>query len=199
MIKTEKRWLSIFENALENEMAEAPARVATHDVNHVRRVWKYAKEIAKDMDVDWEVLIAAVFLHDIGRHYPEGVGTHGPISVPFAEKVLREINFPQDKIDDVLVCIKFHDESFTSSERQSLESKVLYDADKTDVFGPIGVFRYLVFNTARGKTLKETADYALENIKLKYKRLELGQTKNVMKNKYNYVINYFLDLKKEIE
>ncbi len=180
-------------------MQKVPSKVASHDINHIRRVWRYTKEIAQGMDIDWDVLIAAVFLHDIGRHYPKGMGTHGPISAPFAGKVLREINFPLNKVDHALACIKFYDESFTSSDRPSLEAKVLYDADKTDVFGPIGVFRYLVFNTARGKTLKETVDYALENIKLKYETLELEQTKNVMKDKYNYVINYFLDLKKEIE
>jgi len=199
MEQVEKKWLAVLENELEKEMAKAPARVSSHDVNHIHRVWKYAKQIAKDTDVDWEVLIAAVFLHDIGRHYPEGVGDHGPISAPFAEKVLKRINFPLAKVNNALTSIKFHDETFLSSDRATLESKILYDADKMDVFGAIGVSRYLIFNTARGKTLKETVEYALENIKLKYETLELEQTKKIAEDRYKYVIQYFLDLKKEIE
>lgn len=198
MEQVEQKWLAILEKELEGEMQRAPAKVASHDVNHIHRVWRNTKEIAKDVRVDWEILIASVFLHDIGRHYPEGVKQHGPISAPFAEKDLQRINFPEGKRNQVIDCIKFHDESFSSSDRPTIEAKVLYDADKTDVFGPIGVFRYLVFNTARGKTLDEVVEYALENIKLKYDSLELARTKEVVKDKYDYAIKYFLDLKREI-
>ena len=75
------------------------------------------KQIAESMNVDWEVLIAATFLHDIGRHYPEGIREHGPISAPFAKKVLERVNFPTEKIENVIISIKYHDESFPSEKR----------------------------------------------------------------------------------
>ena len=134
MRQAEIKWLKILEDELGIETSKAPSMVSSHDINHIRRVWEHVKKIAKDMNVDWEVLIAATFLHDIGRHYPEGIREHGPISALFAEKVLKRIRFPREKIENAILSIKYHDESFPSEKRITQESKILYDADKLDVF-----------------------------------------------------------------
>jgi len=199
MKQAENKWLNILENELKKEMDKAPSVVSSHDINHINRVWKYVKQISSDMDVDGEVLIAAAFLHDIGRHYPEGIREHGPVSAPFAEKVLKRINFPSEKIENVIISIKYHDESFPSEKRTTQESKVLFDADKLDVFGAVGVSRYLIFNALRGRTLKETVDYALENLPLRFKRLELEKTKKVAESNYKFALEYFKKLKEELE
>ena len=199
MEQAENKWLVILKDELKKEMKKAPSVVSSHDLGHIKRVWKYVKQIAKDMDVDWEVLIAATFLHDIGRHYPEGVREHGPISAPFAEKVLKRICFPEDKIENTINSIKYHDESFPPEKRPTMESKLLYDADKLDVFGAIGVSRFLIFNALRGKTLNETLDYALDNLPLRFERLELEQTKKIAESEYKYALDYFNKLKQEID
>ena len=62
---SEKRWQKQLKNELTIEMSKAPDIVSSHDLDHIKRVWGYAKKIAADMDIDWEVLIAAVYLHDI--------------------------------------------------------------------------------------------------------------------------------------
>ncbi|MBU1104879.1 hypothetical protein L6255_02325 [Candidatus Parcubacteria bacterium] len=82
--------------------------------------------------------------HDIGRHYPEGAREHGPISAPYARQVLERIQFPQDKIEPAILAIKYHDPTFLSSKRPQIEAKILFDADKIDAFGAIGISRYLI-------------------------------------------------------
>ena len=196
--EVEQKWLETLQEELIQEMDRAPAQVSTHDINHIKRVWKYSKEIAVNMQVDWEILIAAVFLHDIGRHYPEGIYEHGPISAPFAQKVLERIDFPQEKIETTVSALKFHDESFSSDKRDSIEAKILYDADKLDVFGAIGITRYLIFQALRGKTLEQTVEYAIENLPQRFKRLEFEETKKIAKERYEYALDYFKKLKNEI-
>lgn len=198
MNEIENRWLTILENELSIEMTKAPSIVSSNNIQHIRRVWEHAKRIAKDMDIDWEVLIAAVYLHDIGRHYPEGINEHGPISAPFAKQVLERIDFPKEKRENVILSIKYHDEFFPSAKRETIESKILYDADKLDVFGAIGVCRFLTLHTSRGKTPIEIADFALKNLPLRFERLELEQTKISAKNQYNYALDYFKKLRDEL-
>lgn len=179
-------------------MSKAPSIDSSHDMHHIRRVWGYAKQIARNMDVDWEVLIAAVFLHDTGRHYPEGREEHGFLGASLAEKILQRINFPKEKIENALLSIRYHQEHFPSSKRTTVESKVLHDADKLDVFGAIGVSRYLIFHTTQGKTPKEIADYALENLPLRFKQLELEETRRVAESRFRYALEYFKKLKEEL-
>jgi uncharacterized protein len=197
--EVENKWLQTLELELRQEMDKAPSVVSSHDLGHIKRVWKYVNQIANNMDVDWEILIAATFFHDIGRHYPEGIREHGPISAPFAKKLLKKINFPEDKVDDTLTAIKYHDESFPPEKRPKIEAKILYDADKLDVFGAVGVSRFLIFNAMRGKTLNETLDYTLDNLPLRFQRLELEETKKVAKPEYKYALDYFKKLKQELE
>jgi uncharacterized protein len=196
--EVENKWLRILEEELNAEMRQAPMVVASHDAAHVNRVWKNAKQIGQDLDLDEEVLVAAVFLHDLGRHYPEGQAEHGPISAPLARRVLDRIGFPADKVERVVNAIRYHDETFPASARSSLEAKVLYDADKLEALGAVGIARYLVFNAWRGKTLREIVDYVEVNLPVRFESLELDETRQLAKERYDYAVAYFQRLKQEL-
>ncbi|MFB6075731.1 MAG: HD domain-containing protein [Candidatus Aenigmatarchaeota archaeon] len=197
--QAEDKWKDVLKEELQGEMDKAPSTVSSHDISHIRRVWDHVKEISSEVDVDGEILIAATFLHDIGRHYPEGDGVHGPVSAPYARDVLERIDFPSEKIESVINSIKYHDETFPSKKREKLEAKVLYDADKLDSFGAVGISRFLIFHTKRGKKLGEVADYTLENIPLRFEKLELEKARKISKEKFEYAVQYFKDLKEEIK
>ncbi len=195
---SESTWLAILERELAAEMGKAPAVSEAHNVAHIRRVWRSSGRIGETLDVDWDVLIAAVYLHDLGRHYPEGNGVHGPVSAPLARRVLERIAFPAEKIDAVLLAIHFHDETFTSRERSTLEAKVLYDADKLDAFGAIGVARALAYYSAHGKTWAETIEITAENLPLRFEKLELDASRAYAAEKLAYALKYFARLREEL-
>jgi uncharacterized protein len=194
----EKNWLSILEEELATEMEKAPSISEAHNLGHIHRVWRHAVRIAENLPVDWETLLAAAYLHDLGRHYPEGSGQHGPISAPLARRVLGRIGFPPAKIEPVILAIYYHDETFTSQDRASLEAKVLYDADKLDAFGAVGVTRSLVFYTRRGKTLEEVIAIVRENLPLRFRTLELPETRQIAQEMLDYTLYFFERLGQEL-
>lgn len=131
---------------LENFMLECMADSA-HDKEHVYRVLNHALVIAEDeKDVDLDVLIAACLLHDIAR--PEQIRDpslcHAEVGSLKAFGFLRENGFSETFCEHVRDCIRTH--RFRKNDPpKTLEGKILFDADKLDVVGAIGVARTLVY------------------------------------------------------
>jgi HD superfamily phosphodiesterase len=151
MVNFNNKWEPILKKELLDFMSKAPMPTPTHDEYHVIRVLEYAKELSKGLNFDEDILVASVYFHDLGRHYPEGSGKHGGLSAKYAKPILEKIKFPKDKIFPVLEAIKLHDEASDPSERKSVESQILYDSDKLDFSGETGIARWLVCPNLRGK------------------------------------------------
>jgi uncharacterized protein len=101
-----------------------------------------AVRIAKAENADLEVVKAAALLHDIARAMEdEGkIDDHATEGAKMAERILEEVNFPEDRIDNVIYCIETH--RFKKSiVPESLEAKILQDADRLDMIGAIGIAR----------------------------------------------------------
>lgn len=117
-----------------------------HDALHVRRVLYLALELAEtEENVDREVLIAACLLHDVGQaeemHDP--AVRHAAAGAVKAERFLIENGFGEAFANKVARSIAAH--SFgTAVERDSIESKLLFDADKLDAIGASGTLRMVL-------------------------------------------------------
>jgi HD superfamily phosphodiesterase len=148
--------------------------------------------LGEKLDADLVVLVGAVYLHDLGRHYIDDKA-HGALSALKAEPVLERINFPEQKRDTVLHAIRVQDVSATPEDRTTLESKILYDADKIDTLGVVGILRYI-----RHFYGKKPIDYMLEDIDARWEGLALPETRNLALQDYNYIKNYFSQLKEEL-
>ena len=128
---------------------------AAHDREHVYRVLNNAAEIAKaEADVDWDVLIAAALLHDISR--PEQMADsridHALHGAEKAFAFLMENGFGANFSAHVRDCIRTH--RFRKTEPPStLEARILFDADKLDVCGAIGIARTLEYNGETGRPI----------------------------------------------
>ncbi|MFA5754313.1 MAG: HD domain-containing protein [Patescibacteria group bacterium] len=127
------------------ELKECPG----HDINHVMRVYNLALTIAEgEGEVNWEVLQAATLLHDIGGARetadPTGKTDHAVESARMAGPILTEAGFSPEKIKHVQECIVSHRYK-TDNEPQTLEAKILFDADKLDALGAIGLARAFIW------------------------------------------------------
>jgi HD superfamily phosphodiesterase len=197
MISLNNKWEPILKKELLNFMNKSPMPTSTHDEYHVLRVLNYAKELSEELEFDEDVLVASIYFHDLGRHYPEGSSKHGGLSAKFAKPILEKINFPKDKIPLVLEAIKLHDEANNPSERKSVESQILYDSDKLDFSGETGIARWLICPNLRGKNFNfyQTAEYVLNNMKKRKEGMHFEKSKEMSKTIYKDVIEFFENLK----
>lgn len=160
-----------------------------HDMTHTKRVLKVALEIAKyERDVDLIVLKAACLLHDIARKKEdkEKFECHAKEGAKIAEKILKRLNFPKEKIKGVVHAIRCHRKS-KGIKAETIEAKILQDADKIDIFGAIGIGRTfsqhsknMVIHSDYSRKLSSFEDYNTDSILEMLRSLLL-----VKKNKFN--------------
>jgi HD superfamily phosphohydrolase YqeK len=188
-----QKWIPIFERECAVEIERAPQPCSEHANDHILRVLRRCIIIGKKLNADLEILVAAVYLHDLGMHYAPG-RVHGRLSAEKAEPVLERICFPREKRDAVLLAIRTHDISASLEDRKTLESKILFDADKVDAFGVIGILRYI--RVVYGKL---PVDFIIEDIEMRWEGLSFPETREAVIEEYKYVKDYFIQLKKELE
>jgi len=124
-----------------------------HGLGHILRVLALAERMGEELGADIEVLQAAALLHDAsGAHPGEGADrqSHEQTSALFAGEVLKNEGWEQTRIDAVQHCIRAH--RFRGSESpETLEAKILFDADKLDVMGAFGAARTLGYALQAGQ------------------------------------------------
>jgi uncharacterized protein len=122
-----------------------------HDFDHILRVLALAEHIGAAEGADMEVLRAAALLHDVGRDEAEASGQdHAQFAAAQARQILDSA--PPAKVEAVVQAILAH--RFRSGPPpESLEGRVLFDADKLDAIGAIGVARAFAYSGRAGKRL----------------------------------------------
>ncbi len=112
-----------------------------HSWPHTKRVYNLCTDIGKKEGADLEVLKRAALLHDIGMHIDRD--NHAKVSAKLAEEVLEGF----DKKEEVLNCIKSH--RFANDiKAETVEAKVLQDADDLDAMGATGIARAMAHSGA---------------------------------------------------
>ena len=128
-----------------------------HGFDHVLRVCRMSERLALAEGADLEIVRAAALLHDAqdsraGQEEKEAEkrGNHHLRSAEFAAKVLGAEGWPAERIAAVQHCIQAHRFRDDSTAPQTLEAQVLFDADKLDAIGAIGVVRAVAFSITAG-------------------------------------------------
>ena len=184
-----QKWIKVLDEELSIEMAKAPSPSEIHAKDHILRVLKWCIELGKKLEADLEVVVAAAYLHDLGRHYINSEA-HGGLGAEKALPVLERIGFPPEKRAAVLLAIKVHDVAAIPEDRTSLESKILYDADKIDALGVVGILRYI-----RRLYGRISMDAILADLDDRWNGLALPETKELCRKDYEYIKDYFMRLK----
>jgi uncharacterized protein len=121
-----------------------------HGFDHVLRVYQVAERLALAESADLEIVRAAALLHDAEGSATaggnEGRKSHHHESAEFARQVLEAEGWLESRIEAVLHCIRAHRFRDRSEPPQTLEAKIIFDADKLDVLGAIGIVRTVAYN-----------------------------------------------------
>lgn len=116
-----------------------------HGRRHIERVLRMALAIGKQEGADLEIIELAAILHDIFEnkeaHSVSQEFRHEVEASKEAGKILERIGVPKETIDAVSHCIESHRKRTGRVEPQTIEAKCLFDADKLDSIGAIGIVR----------------------------------------------------------
>ncbi len=130
-----------------------PSDDPVHGFDHVLRVHAMAQQIGRQLGADLEILQAAALLHDAAGADPrENRAEHQNASAAFARQVLQGEGWPDDRIQAAMHCIESH--RFRGQvQPQTLEAKILFDADKLDVLGAFGIGRTIGYAVQAGQPI----------------------------------------------
>lgn len=187
----------------------------SHDWTHIERVYNLAVQIGEREGADIEILKLSVLLHDIGRKeeekYPDGL-CHAQISAEFASEILQQYQIPKQTIQQILHCISTH--RFRKNQQpETSEAKILFDADKLDSIGAIGVARAYAWTGKQGISLYSDKDYLGTGYEpehspmteFRYKlskvkgRLFTQTAKQIAQQRHDFMTEFFNRLNKEVE
>ena len=119
----------------------------SHKWDHTLRVCRLCERIGVAEGVDMDVLLAAAYLHDIGRSYQDesnGAVCHAEKGARMAGPIVEKLALSEAQKKNILHCIRSH--RFRGRhEPETPEARVLFDADKLDAIGAVGVARAFLF------------------------------------------------------
>ena len=187
-----------------------------HGPDHTERVHKTALHIGRLTGAQLDVLSAAALLHDIGRMYEtreQGKICHAEKGAELARKILVQLDFTPARIDEIAHCIEAHRYRGDKIPK-TLEAKILYDADKLDSIGAVGIGRAFLFAGQTGAKLHNESDvdilackpYSKEDTAYREFRFKMSKIKDRMltsegkrlaEERHNFMEVFFERLERE--
>lgn len=176
--------LTAWEDLITQHVRVAGAADAAHDLSHVERVVTNAKRLGVREQADLAVVVPAAWLHDIvsvRKDSPDRCKA-STLAAAEAARFLRDIGYPDHLRSPIAHAIEAH--SFSAGiAPDTLEAKVVQDADRLDALGAIGVARCFATSGAMNRRLYcpedpfglshslDDREYALDHFPLKLLRL----------------------------
>ena len=141
---------TIVEFALDFAKKFFEGEASGHDFFHTYRVYKHAEMLVSNiLEADREICLLGAILHDVDddKISPE---THE--NKDNARKFLSDNNYPQEKID--FLCKIIGDVSFSEKVKpETIEGKIVQDADRLDAIGAIGIARTFAYGGNKGREI----------------------------------------------
>jgi uncharacterized protein len=190
---------------------------SAHDFDHVLRVFALAERLSRAENADLEVVPAAALLHDIARADEDATGgDHALTAAERARAILLARGIAPAQVDAIAHAIAAH-RFRSSTPPQTIEAQVLFDADKLDSIGAIGVARAYQVSGALNQRLwspvapealatreqrnSDHSAYAEFVVKLSKvrERLFTASARRIAEGRHAYMADFFARLEKEIQ
>lgn len=198
--------------------ADAFFNRSSHDLEHTERVLAIATHIGKKEKADLEVITISALLHDIARveeDQSKGSICHAIKGAEIAKDILSDYKIEGTKLNNIIHSIEAH-RCKNDKVPSTLEAKILFDADKIDSLGAIGVGRTFHFagmigarvHNSKGVKIEDTKVYSEEDTAyrefiLKYKNMKdtffTTEGKRLAKERHEFMEVFFDRFLKEIE
>ena len=166
------------------------AEGGSHGPDHSERVLQTALAIGRQMGARLAILAPAALLHDIGRREESrsrGAVCHARRGAELAGPLLRELGYTEDEVAAICHCIQAH-RYRGGTEPATLEARILFDADKLDSIGAVGIGRAFLFAGQIGARLHNpdtdpdhTRPYSLEDTAYREFRVKMSCVQDQMR------------------
>ena len=117
------------------------SNAAFSGLDHAERVRQIAEDIGQREGADLDILRVAALLHDIG--VPINKERHYEIGALLAQGILLQFGFTEDEIEPIAHAIEAHSR-YGGPDPQTLEGRILQDADAVEYVGATGLARAIV-------------------------------------------------------
>jgi uncharacterized protein len=148
-------WPKVFEGFLQEQMADD----AAHDLSHIRRVVHNAAQIGEMEGAEMAVVLPAAWLHDcvvVPKDSPLR-SQASRLAADTAVTFLRSQSYPAQHLDAIAHAVAAH--SFSAQiPPQTIEAKVVQDADRLDAIGAVGIARAFIIGGQLGRPIYDEAD-----------------------------------------
>ncbi|WP_413613269.1 HD domain-containing protein [Bdellovibrio sp. HCB-110] len=136
---SDKKWFELFSN---KARVLYPHSDPAHDYLHIQRVVSTAKNLCQAEHGNWEVVMPAAFFHDY-INVPKGDPRRpyaSQLSAEAAIEYLKSVGYPDKHFEAIRHAIEAHSYS-ANIKPETLEAKIVQDADRLDSLGAIGIAR----------------------------------------------------------
>lgn len=186
-----------------------------HDLLHVKRVVKIAREMALKERAELEVVIPAAWLHDIVNLPKDHKDRKSASKMAAAEAIsfLNKIGYPAKYFPGIVHAIEAH--SFSSGiVAETIEAQIVQDADRLDALGAIGLARLFAISAQLGTSFYNEYDpfaegrqyddkkFAIDHIEVKLKQIvnsmNSQSAKLIARERITFIEAYLKELSREI-
>ena len=152
-----------------------------HDFDHVERVYNLAIKIAKKENADLDIIKTAALLHDTAREMEDKkeVSCHAEEGAKIAREILEKTDFPKEKIENVVYCIKVHRYS-KGLKAETKEAMIIQDADRLDALGAVCIARMFAYGGQKKRIMHSKA--------IKPKETYTGESETVVNHFYEKIL-----------
>lgn len=181
----------------EHARAALPASGA-HGFDHTLRIVHLCEEIGAREGADMAILIPAAIFHDIARPIEEETGIpHEEAGARLAEAFLRSIGYPEDSIAGVAHAVRAHRYS-AGIAPETLEARVLSDADNLDAMGAVGIARTFLQAGEQGGGIPDAADHVRTKLLNLRDRMYTKTARDIAGERHTLIIAFLAALDEEV-
>lgn len=183
---------------IRDHIREVFDRPGSHGLDHVLRVVNLCELIGKTEGADMKVLLPAAFFHDIARPVEEERGIpHEEAGAQMAEAYLRSIGYEEERIPGITHAIRAHRYS-SGKEPETLEARVLSDADKLDAMGAVGIARTFIRAGEHHGEIRDAIDHMHTKLLNLNSLMYTRTAKSLAEDRHRFLIMFAETLADEI-
>jgi uncharacterized protein len=170
----------------------SPLEGTAHSYEHVDRVVKIATFLAEKEGADLELVQVAAILHDVGWVVGQ---PHNETGAKLASEILKKFEYSPRKIEKVLKIVLRHPMDFRG-KLETLEEKIVWDADKIDLLGAVGIARG--FHWEGKRSFESAVKLAFQVFTPIYNSLNTSTAKQISKKRQKETMSFLSALEKEL-